>query len=293
MNIPSAEQIVIDYEQKKDRDEEDLFMVTEALSFLISARKDPRDMMYLGSIYYERRDFDLAQKYYEMAAGYDYEPAHACLGYVYYYGRTGEPDYEKAFAHYKRSADLGNLQSAYKVADMYKNGYYVAKDEDKYAQIIEGLWPKIKSAKYTQEPFPEIAVRLAGIRAKQGRTNEAISLYMRAKDFLAQRLQYDPFFGNFTIMKGLVHDLSALQPIEAISMDFYDLYEVLKTPCTVSFYYKNKPYDVTATPEDGVPVIAFDGRYFRNIDDFMQKGTIENEPLTTVAGKFYYFEIDT
>lgn len=31
-----------------------------------------------------------------------------------------------------------------KVADMYRNGYYVEKDQQKYEQIIEDLYPKVK-----------------------------------------------------------------------------------------------------------------------------------------------------
>ena len=32
---------------------------------------------------------------------------------------------------------MGDMVAAYKVADMYKNGYYVEKDYEKYKLIIE------------------------------------------------------------------------------------------------------------------------------------------------------------
>jgi len=267
-------------------------MVTEALDFLIHESGDPRDMMYLGGIYYELKEFDLARKYYEMAAACDHEPAHACLGYIFYYGRTGEPDYERAFYHFKKSADLGNLQSAYKVADMYRNGYYVEQDYDEYVSIIESLWPKVKRSQYTDGLIPEVGTRLAGIRAKQGRTEEAIALYLKAKRSLSGRLAWDAFFGNFTIMKGLIHDLYQLMPLDEDNIDFYDLYEVLTRPCHVSFYYKNKPHDIIAQEEDGAIVLSLDGRWYRNIDDFMQKGTVDGESLSARAGHFYYFEVE-
>jgi len=290
MDVQKARGIVREFERKYQPDEDDVFMAAEALSFLINELKDPRDMLHLGGIYYEMKEFELARKYYEMSAEYDYEPAHACLGYIYYYGRTGEPDYEKAFMHFKKSAELGNVQSAYKVADMYKNGYFVPRDYAKYAEIIEELWPKVENAKYTGEPFPEVATRLAGIRAKQGKTEEAIELYLRAKDFLRQRIRYSPFFGNFSIMKWLVRDLCRLMPLDEDNFDFYDLYEVLKSPCTVTFYYKNRPHDIVSEIEDGAPVISFEGRFYRDIDDFMQHGTIGGEALSSRAHQFYYFQ---
>ena len=38
--------------------------------------------MYLGGYYYEIKRFDLALKYYEMAATYDYDPAYEGLAYM-------------------------------------------------------------------------------------------------------------------------------------------------------------------------------------------------------------------
>ena len=50
------------------------------------------------------------------------------LGYIYYYGRTGKTDYEKAFKYFVKGALDGHLRSLYKVGDFYKNGFYVDKD---------------------------------------------------------------------------------------------------------------------------------------------------------------------
>ena len=81
--------------------------------------------------------FDLALKYYEMAASYDYDEAYECLGYIWYYGRTGERDYKKAFEYFSKMMNKGHLVASYKVADMYKNGYYVEKNMETYKKIIE------------------------------------------------------------------------------------------------------------------------------------------------------------
>lgn len=120
--------------------EEDFFEFSEAMDFLITEEHKPQDMMYLGGVYYEMRRFDLALKYYEMAAAYDYDEAYECLGYIWYYGRTGEKDYKKAFEYFSKMMDKGNLVAAYKVADMYKNGYYVKQNQVMYEKIIEDLY---------------------------------------------------------------------------------------------------------------------------------------------------------
>ena len=291
MDIKTAEQMIREFDSNPNPNDEQLFMTTEALSWLIHERHSPKDMMYLGGIYYERKDFALARKYYEMAAEQDYEPAHSCLGYLYYYGRTGERDYEQAFLHFQKSMELGNSVSTYKVADMYKNGYYVQRDYAKYTGMIEALWKRVRKMQYLEDPVPEVAVRLAGIRAGQGKNEEAVSLYLQAKSYLAQRIEHHPFFGNFTIMKDLIHNLYRLIPVDRDNLDFYDLYEVQAQPCQVTFYDKGKPCQILAAAEGTDMVISFGGKCFRTVDDFMQKGMLDGELLSSRAGQFYDFEV--
>ena len=81
---------------------------------------NPEYMVELGGWYYGQKQFDLAEDYYLMAAKLNYVDAYECLGYIYYYGRVGQPDYEKAFHYYKLASDQGNIVAAYKLADMYK-----------------------------------------------------------------------------------------------------------------------------------------------------------------------------
>ena len=123
MTIAEAKRVESAFYEKSAPTEEDVFLFTEALNYLIEETKDPGYMLELGGYYYGERKFDLALKYYELAAEYKLIDAYDCLGYIWYYGRTGKRDYEKAFKYFSLSAEAGNLQAAYKVADMYKNGY--------------------------------------------------------------------------------------------------------------------------------------------------------------------------
>ena len=146
MTISDAKRVARRYHSIVNPSQEEKFCYTEALDFLISKTGDSDIMVELGAFYYEQRDFTLALKYYEMAAEKQNLYAISNLGYIWYYGRTGEKNYEKAFFYFDTARKMGDLVAAYKVADMYKNGYFVEKDIVKYKQIIEDLYPKIKDA---------------------------------------------------------------------------------------------------------------------------------------------------
>lgn len=77
-----------------------------------------------------------------------------CLGYILYYGRTATIDHQKAYFYYHQAAMLGNAESMVKIADMYKNGYYVKQDLAIYVQ-------KIKESYY-------VYTRLARIYMEEG-----------------------------------------------------------------------------------------------------------------------------
>ena len=291
MTVDEAKRIIIDFREISSPSEDEEFVYTEALDFLIKEEDDPDAMMALGGFYYEKKEFDLARKYYEMAAVYDIDYADCCLGYIWYYGRTGQKDYEKAFRHYSRSMKRGNINSAYKVADMYKNGYAVEKDYDKYVSIIEDLYPKVKKEKNLFRPVPEIFTRLAHIRLEQDRTDEAIMLFMQAKDFLAQRIYHSAFFGNLSIMKWLVDDLYELIDFEVDDMDLYDLFYVLNRPSLTTFKYDGKKHTVQSTLEDGAYVVRFDDKWYKSREDFFAKASIDGQRLTSLLYELEDFRV--
>ncbi|SEQ85376.1 hypothetical protein SAMN02910369_02548 [Lachnospiraceae bacterium NE2001] len=87
----------------------------------------------LGAQYYDgnrgfEQSFEKAIEYYQMASDLGNRQAQENLGYCYYYGRAGEPDYEKAFNYFALGAFDDHIISLYKIGDMYYNGYYVKKN---------------------------------------------------------------------------------------------------------------------------------------------------------------------
>lgn len=121
--------------------DEDDFNFTECMEFLIHETGESRFMMDLGGWYYRHKQFDLAKEYYLLVAGLKDPDVYECLGYIYYYGRTGKPDYEKAFKCFTLGYQSDQIEAGYKLADMYKNGYYVEQNYDKYCEIIKSLYP--------------------------------------------------------------------------------------------------------------------------------------------------------
>ena len=80
MTIKEARDIEERFYRISNPSEEDIFLYTEAMDFLIHEESRPEDMMQLGGWYYDWRKFDLALKYYEMASAFDIDEADECLG---------------------------------------------------------------------------------------------------------------------------------------------------------------------------------------------------------------------
>ena len=291
MTVNEAKRIAASFDENRNPSEEDVFMFTEAMNFLIEEEHNPADMMYLGGYYYEIKHFDLALKYYEMAAAYDYDPAYECLGYIWYYGRTGERDFKKAFEYFSKLMEKGDPVSTYKVADMYKNGYYVDKDLKKYEQIIEDLYPKVKDMNNVFDPVPEVFTRLARIRKEQGRVDDAVDLYLYAKDFLAQRIRINAFFGNLNIMKWLIDDLYELTEFDEDYFDFFDLYYLLKSPHKITFMYEDAEQTLESVMEGDECTVCFNGKWYHNRDDFFKDASIGGTKLTALYNDLFGFEV--
>lgn len=291
LTIEKAQQILDDYYDLTQPTYEDDIQLINALEYLIKETNNPEYMVELGGWYYGQKQFDLAEEYYLMAAKLDYNNAYECLGYIYYYGRVGQPDYEKAFHYYKLASDQGNLVAAYKLADMYKNGYYVQKDYPKYVQMIKDLYPKIQGATNTFDPVPEIYSRLAKIYIEEGNEDQAIQLLLIAKEFQSQRLIYSQFFGDLTIMKYIVNDLYSLIQFDPDYMDLFDLYYALQKPCKVAIEILGEDHIIEAKYEDGLFFICMDDKNYEDVDQFFLKAKINGEPLSTQYVNVNYIEI--
>ncbi len=292
MTVNEARDIQNDFFENQNPTEEEVFLFTEAMNFLIEEEHNPGDMLSLGGYYYEIKRFDLALKYYEMAATYDYDPAYECLGYIWYYGRTGERDFKKAFEYFSKLMAKGDPVSTYKVADMYRNGYYVEKNQEKYEEIIEKLYPRVKGMTNVFDPAPEVFTRLARIRSSQGRKDEAVELYLYAKDFLAQRISDNVFFGNMNIMKWLIDDLYELIDFDRDDFDLYDLHYLLKSPHKITFMHNDEPQNLESVMEGDECTVCFNGKWYHSRDDFFKDACVDDIKITEIYDEFWGFNVE-
>lgn len=291
MTAAEAHRLIHEYYRQSAPTEEDDHVFLEALTYLIRTLNDADAMLDLGSWYYEKREFTLAAKYCEMAFENGNRRAADALGYIWYYGRTGVTDYEKAYRYYSVAAFDGNREAAYKVGDMYHYGYYVEKDETRYREIIEGLYKEMENEGFLYGPVPSVCMRLARIRREEGRTDEAVRLYERSRAVLEARLALDPFFGNITNMKNTVEELYELKKPDAENLDLYDLFILLRTPHTVTFRYRKQRYEVESVEESGRCVIRFGTKWYRTPEEFFKKAAIGDQPLMAAADRLYAFEV--
>lgn len=293
MNKTEAIQILHDYYDNTNRSKDDEFLYTEALGYLISETKEPKYMAELAWYYCGLKRFDLELKYLEMAAEYGYGPAYEELGYMWYYGQHGEKDYKKAFEYYTKGCEpdrygnKGSLWCKFKLADMYRFGCAVEKDEARYCRMIEEAYDEVRNARYLNEPFPEIALRLAGIRHEQGYDDTAIRLLTDARRFMAERMSYDAFWGNIEVMGRIIRFLYQLKPITMENVWFYDLFYLTQTPGRFKMGCRGKRITIDVTEKDGELCIGYDGRCYRSFEDFCGKARFDGVRFTEIYDEIY------
>ena len=289
MTIREAKKILEEHYYKKSKySEEDVFLFTEAFDYLIKKTNDSEYMAEIGSYYYAQKDFQLAKKYYEMAVLAGNVWANDGLGYIYYYGRVGEPDYKKAFEYFSKAKEGGITEAAYKVADMYKNGYGVEQNYDKYVEIIEELYEDQKFGR----AYPGLYTRLAKIRSKQGRVQEAIDLYLIAKEILAEReLSYNSFFGDINVMKWLIEDLYRLRKFNYKNFDLFDCFAILKEVKGISFMYDEARYEIMFDKTETGVNVKFLDKWYRSFEEMLAKATLDGDVFVTKNLELYDFEV--
>lgn len=63
-------------------------------------------------------------------------------------------------------------------------------------------------------------------------------------------------------MKWLIDDLYELMEFDEESFDFYDLYDLLKTPHKITFDYEDEAYSIESGMEGDECVVNFNGKWF-------------------------------
>lgn len=248
--------------------EENLFI--DSLKFLIEIKGDSFFMMALGGYYYGKKKFDLSKKYYEMAEEAGDVDAYNCLGYIYYYGRCGAPDYKKAFEYYSLAMKYGNIEAAYKVSDFYRNGKLGFQDLDKAKSILLDIVSSNDSE--VEYYIPEIYSRLGSLEADE---EKAYNYLFVARERIIKRLKNNRFFGNYTICSIITNEIHDRFNKKCQNIDFFDLYYYLSYPNVISLKIGDKKLMVKSFYENNMLCVCFNDEYYKSINDFFIKAEID------------------
>lgn len=176
-------------------------------------------MTNLGSLYYTGRcgeqNYEKAVKYYTMADKLGERQATENLGYCYYYGRTGEVDYKKAYHYFVKGALCNQLNSLYKIGDMYKNGYYVKKDEKEAFDIYNYCYSQM-TATSKRLIGADICMRMGEVYYYGIGTEKnyelALKFYQESEQYFYQKIKDGAFFAR----KGLDNVIKKQEQIREV-----------------------------------------------------------------------------
>lgn len=262
-----------------------------ALETLIRETGEYEWMMELAGIYAMDRNYTEAAKYYEMAYEHGCVMAAESLGTLYYYGRTGKPDYAKAMEYCAKAAEAGSINALVRMSDMYKNGYGVKRNPEEAVKMLEKAYERVKDTELIDDPLPEVFTRLARFRRAEDKIDEAIELYEQAKGFLAGRLLDNPVFADLNTMEWLVTELYDLKEPDVENLDLFDLYWLLKKPSVYALDIDEMQYVAKAVGMENETAVLFEGKRYDSPGDFLQHAMINGERLVQLWEEINVFPV--
>lgn len=172
------------------------------------------------------------------------------LGYIYYYGRVnnGIAEYDKAYKYYSLAALSGNVEARYKIGDMYRNGYYLKKNEQIAKSIYDSLYYDALK-EFHKDPktssLADVSLRLAGFFDNEEEYKVGYMLYLQA--LLAINIRKGSFDSGVRrkIIKSIKEFYNKYKDkIESISLDeildgYYD-YKVSYKKGILHIYFEEK-----------------------------------------------------
>ena len=127
------------------------------------------------------------------------------LGFIYYYGRVndGKPDYNKAFQYFAVAGFQGNMESLYKLSDMFHEGQGIIQNDLAAVRIITNLYESSYEQYCTgiyDAKFADIALRMGNLLYQECEEEQdyinTLIYFLQAKQAIDRRIKHDEFFGN-------------------------------------------------------------------------------------------------
>lgn len=197
--------------------------------YMANIAKNTSAMIMLGDYYFNTKKIELAIAYYKKAIEHKNAIGYTRLGFMYYYGKGIEKDYNEAFKLFSRGSLEGETTSIIKLSDMYKNGYYVEQNYGTSINILDPLFQKgmndLLNKKYKNNPIFEVVLRYAdfflnGYHFKKN-LRKALNYYILAyRGFMLQDNSKDH-------LNKINYCLNNINTLKEELSDLYNDYELL------------------------------------------------------------------
>lgn len=294
MNQKEANRIILRFYSNPNPSSAERFEFEEAMEYMIRTSPDPNYIVGLGSYYRGMGRTDLAMKYFNQAIEMGDTGVYECLAAVYLDEHSGMKDDVRAFECFKKSWESsGSLQAYMEMAEMYRNGWGVEQNQERYQQMIEEMYVKIGHSQYMGDPVSEVCIHLGEIRRDQGRAEEAVDLFLHARRFLARRIKEYALEEDFHEMERLVKMIYEIVEFDETNIDLYDLFYILRPSCSVKFWHRLKQYTLAYVADDEGDAIRFNRQWYRSLTDFMRRGKIDGEPVSKIVERLYGMDFRT
>lgn len=115
---------------------------------LKSANDGPAGRKHIVAKVFEKgQDYELAERFYRIAAEQGYEDSQFELGQKYLRGRGVNQDYNQAERWYRKAAEQGHTNAQFELANLYKDGLGIKKDYEQAKIWYEKAAPTNRLAK--------------------------------------------------------------------------------------------------------------------------------------------------
>lgn len=194
----------------------------------VAVKHDDAQRTYqLAALYTDGRigcqDFHRAEALFQQAAALANGRAFDALGYIYYYGRTGEPDYEQAFGFFSKSLAMnGSPSAAYMLGDMYRLGRYVKASPRaafKCYQRAEELLGDEDEDDEMITPEADICYRLGAAYADSLGTQRDLVLALNYLQRAEQGFMQKVHAGNYFVRKMLARTIRKEQAVRLTMLE--------------------------------------------------------------------------
>lgn len=290
-----ANKIVSQYLHTSFPSPQQRYLFEEALNFLSAYPfyETNRIDLLRAKVAIEHGQYETARKIYLSMTYYDSVTYR--LANMICEGKFGKPNYKLTYEYYRHTTllhddpyrDMAKIQ----IARMYRDGKYLKQNRGKYLRIVQELQNKwLPEGTGFDECLPDLYYELALIAQAAGNTAKAVRHCLSAK-YLSCRLVYHGDEIPLTTVERVTDLYYSLTDFDANDMELTDLLYLLKKPCTAVFLYRNTPYHVEATMQNGRILVQFGEHYFNGAIDFLMRAKLCNDPIRLCGNDIEFIEV--